>query len=611
MESFQGFGFGDVSKAMRKKRSNAFRRPRNESQPLPDYRDNSSLSSTPPSDNVSKASSDDDIGHGTHSRRKEQSLNQCSSRASSTYLAEAEMDLKSNNKDGRFRESSETHIKGNSEQKHGGIDSKMCVEGVRSPANWKSTSKVAENLKLESKTKDTQTSGRMSGGYSSNQSGVASDVLGNDNKLKKVKLKVGGVTRTIHPTSTSDGTSVGGTSSTKSYRSSDAPRPRPKLILQDSDEDHSPSPDKGSGLRGVPWKDFSKSGFSVKKMDSLKRRMSEDSVSTKQSNSNEAVRKSKRVPKRRSLGGGFDDEDDDEEIRYLEKLRTSKLTANGAYDDEEDMGSRKQRKISRVLNKTVDGGYNVDAGDYGLSRSSKEGRRARSGRTYEDNDYEEEDEPQSDGELETKRKNQKKEFVDVSGDPKREVSVTTRQRALQTGKDISSRSGASLIEYPDGLPPAPPRKQKEKLSEVEQQLKKVEAAQRRRMQMEKAARESEAEAIRKILGQDSSRKKREDKIKKRQEEIAQERAANAMTLPSNTVRWTMGPAGTVVTFANELGLPSIFNPKPCSYPPPREKCAGPSCTNPYKYRDSKSKLPLCSLQCYKAIHEKMQPVTTC
>ncbi|KAL6968641.1 hypothetical protein U1Q18_034439 [Sarracenia purpurea var. burkii] len=98
---------------------------------------------------------------------------------------------------------------------------------------------------------------------------------------------------------------------------------------------------------------------------------------------------------------------------------------------------------------------------------------------------------------------------------------------------------------------------------MEQQLKKVEAAQRRRMQVEKAARESEAEAIRKILGQDSSRKKREDKIKKRQEEIAQERAANAHMLASNTIRLVMGPTGTVVTFANDMGFPSIFDPKPC------------------------------------------------
>lgn len=44
----------------------------------------------------------------------------------------------------------------------------------------------------------------------------------------------------------------------------------------------------------------------------------------------------------------------------------------------------------------------------------------------------------------------------------------------------------------------------------------------------------------------------------------------------------------------------------CSYPPPRERCAGPCCVNPYKYRDSKTKLPLCSLECFKAIHEKGQ-----
>jgi len=48
-----------------------------------------------------------------------------------------------------------------------------------------------------------------------------------------------------------------------------------------------------------------------------------------------------------------------------------------------------------------------------------------------------------------------------------------------------------------------------------------------------------------------------------------------------------------------------------SYPPPREKCAAPNCTNSYKYRDSKSKLPLCSLHCYRAIHQKMQPLIAC
>ncbi|KAF9609397.1 hypothetical protein IFM89_015738 [Coptis chinensis] len=140
------------------------------------------------------------------------------------------------------------------------------------------------------------------------------------------------------------------------------------------------------------------------------------------------------------------------------------------------------------------------------------------------------------------------------------MSLTRRQRALQSGKDAST----SLIEFPNGLPPAPPTK----------------AAQKRRVQVAKAAKESEAEAIRKILGQDSNRKKREDKLKKRRDELAQEKAANAWTLPPNTIRWVIRPTGTVVTFSEDVGLPSIFSSKPCSYPPPCEKCAGSSCTNP-------------------------------
>lgn len=47
--------------------------------------------------------------------------------------------------------------------------------------------------------------------------------------------------------------------------------------------------------------------------------------------------------------------------------------------------------------------------------------------------------------------------------------------------------------------------------------------------------------------------------------VLQEKAANALALASNTIRWVMGPAGTVVTFPNELGFPSIFDHKPCRY----------------------------------------------
>lgn len=43
------------------------------------------------------------------------------------------------------------------------------------------------------------------------QIAVASDGTGSENKLRKVRLKVGGVTRTIHTKSSSDGSSVVGT----------------------------------------------------------------------------------------------------------------------------------------------------------------------------------------------------------------------------------------------------------------------------------------------------------------------------------------------------------------------------------------------------------------
>ncbi|KAG2694616.1 hypothetical protein I3760_08G154000 [Carya illinoinensis] len=584
MEAFGSFGLSDKNSTVRKKRSNTFRRPRNESQLPPDYHDISSLSSTPPSDNASKVSSDENNDYGSVTRKKEVNLNLCSS------------SVINNENGGGFGESDEASMngsfRGSNKQKHSAVDSKRHSEGVLAPADWKGTSKVVH-------------------------SGVVSDGLGNDNKVKKVKLKVGGVIRTIHPKSVTDGASGVEFLSTKASRVSGAPRPKQKLIAQDNSDDDNQSftPDKRNRLRGVPRKDFPKYGFNVGKGDSSRNRIPEGNISTNQDDRYEPIRKSKRISKRRlvdeALGDG--DDDDDDEIRYLEKLKTSKATMDYSveYEDYEEEGNGKQRKISRAVKSNVDGEFDVDVDGPHPLRSGKEGKKTRFRRIFEDTDYVEEEDPISDGEANSNKRKTRMEFVDLLGDNKTEMTVTTRQRALQTGKDVSSSFGASLIEFPNGLPPAPPRKQKEKLSEVEQQLKRAEALQRRRMQVEKAARESEAEAIRKILGQDSSRKKREDKAKKRQEELAQERAANSMVIASDSVRWVMGPSGTVVTFPDEMGLPTIFDSKPCSYPPPREKCAGPSCTNPYKYRDSKSNLPLCSLQCYKAINEKMQPLTAC
>ncbi|XP_077217551.1 uncharacterized protein LOC143851907 [Tasmannia lanceolata] len=560
MESFGGIGFGGVSTVTKKPRSKTSRR---------------ALYSTPPSDNAGKVSSDENGDYDINYQRKNLNLSNPSSRVSSSNRAEGDTLHKKMRKDGEF---DGFYSNGSS----GGGSSKRFSEGVLAPANWKSTNKV----ELQSRVPDSyidhgrngDSLGLRQSGTISNGSGNRGEASSHENKLRKVKLKVGGVTRTIHAKPTSDGANSG--SSTKPTRSTDAPRMRQKLILQDnSDDGHSP-PGQANGLQGIPWKDFSGRSFTLMRKEDLSLKQTDESNSIP----SEPVRKSRRVPKRRVLDRVSDDVDDaDDEIRYLERVKASKTSRSrvdgGEYDEE-----------------------------YGSSRSFVGKKKLRLERESEDDNYIKEDEPGLDGGPESKRKKQRKESLDSLADGKKELSLTTRQRALQSGKDGSAGTNASLIEFPNGLPPAPPRKQKEKLSEVEQQLKKAEAAQRRRMQVEKAARESEAEAIRKIRGVDASGNKREEKLRKRRDELAQEKAANAMANASTTIRWVMGPTGTIVTFPE---LPSIFSSKQCSYPPPREKCAGPSCTNPYKYRDSKSKLPLCSLQCYRAIHEMTQPVTTC
>ncbi|KAH6820124.1 hypothetical protein C2S53_015927 [Perilla frutescens var. hirtella] len=552
--NYGDFESNTTRRALRKRRSNLYRRPPNESESPQEYQDSISFSSTP-SDHVSDAPSG----------AKDSST-------PSLNLADAETVHRSNDEGDTLEAST---------------DLKSSVEDNPAAASWKSR-QIKDNKMIE----------QGNGGHQSEPLGTASVGIGTRNKLNKVKLKVGGVTHTIHTRSSSANSSTAGTFAAKS--SSDAIYPSPKL--NDQENFNIQDIDEKGGLRGVPWKDFSKSGFALGKMDSFGEPITEDSV--KQPLKHDRSSKNKSTIKKYSADELYDEDDDydDDEIRYLQKLKTSRISSYDNTEYEDGTRGKKLRKISRVMDRDIEDST-LGLGVYGSSRSVKESKKSRSARASEDTDYTEDEESVSDGEVEHKNKKQRKAPIDAV-EYSKESSITTRRRATLTGREISPSlgAGARSIQFPDGLPPAPPRKPKEQLTEVEQQLKRAEAAQRRRIQNEKAARESEAEAIRKILGQESSRKRREEKIKKRQEELAQERNANAATVAPNAVRWVMGPSGTVVTFPDELGLPSIFEPKSCSYPPPREKCAGPSCTNVYKYRDSKSKLPLCSLQCYKALH---------
>lgn len=222
MEDLGSTRFDGLSNAVRRKRSQTSRRPRPDSQPVPDPEghDLSPSSSTPPSEDAGKASSDDNGGYDTNSKRKEFNLNHCVSQSSSATGAEDDKSHKKSKKDGG------SHAFYNSEPGWSGLYNKRCSEGVLAPANWKGSSKLKDGLDLESKNADMY-GGRNPDSLSLGQFGVSQDGLGNENRVKKVKLKVGGVTRTIQANSASNGGSGSG-STTKSSRSSDASRPRQK-----------------------------------------------------------------------------------------------------------------------------------------------------------------------------------------------------------------------------------------------------------------------------------------------------------------------------------------------------------------------------------------------
>lgn len=180
-------------------------------------------------------------------------------------------------------------------------------------------------------------------------------------------------------------------------------------------------------------------------------KMGDKNVSRNQAAKSSQVRKNNRVSKKCELSGEFDDDDDDDEIRYLGKLRTSKVAA-GCKDVVEDSGT-KERSRTKVLKV----GNHESAKDFDSSRSDNEGKKAKSERVREDMDYEEEEKLMPEGEPEGEQKRLGKDITDSPAERKKEIALTRRQRALVSGKDSSSVAGANVIEFPNGLPPPPPR----------------------------------------------------------------------------------------------------------------------------------------------------------
>jgi len=219
MEDLGGTRFDGLSNAVRRKRSQTSRRPRPDSQPVSDGQELSPLSSTP-SEDAGKISSDENVGYDANSKRKEFNLNHCVSQTSSATGAEDDKSHKKSKKDGGFQAFY------NNEPGRSGLHNKRCSEGVLAPANWRGSSKAKDSLDLESRNADLY-GGRNPESVNLAQFGGPQDGLGNENRVKKVKLKVGGVTHTIQANSAANSASGSG-STMKSSRSSDASRPRQK-----------------------------------------------------------------------------------------------------------------------------------------------------------------------------------------------------------------------------------------------------------------------------------------------------------------------------------------------------------------------------------------------
>ncbi|RWV81300.1 hypothetical protein GW17_00057294 [Ensete ventricosum] len=536
MEGLEGLGFGGSNTVMKKPRSATLRRPRLESQLVSES-----------SDNLRRLSPVDDGCSESSTRRKEYYLNNPPPKSSSVNIASSKKIKQSDKMFGGV----DGVCYGSSRGGHG-FDSERCSEGVLASAKWRSTDKVKEDTDEQSKSLDANV-GQSDVSYNLHQTEGVSNVMA-ENKPRKVKLKVGGVAHTIIEIAD------GGSSSAKHPHSLDASHHRLKLIDLNY-PDGQALPERGNGSQGVQRKESSRSSVSHGMKDDTREAVAEESLVGKQADkfhmsaSFEPTRKSKRVPKRQML----DNEEEDDETHYLEKVKTSKVSAvDSAEIEDNSENSVKKRKISKlpIDRNTVN---EVDE-DYVFSRSSKENTRnlRPGGKEDDDADYVEEEEPGSYGEPEIKRRKQK-ESSGLQADVKTEP-LTTRQRALQSRK---GGNGESFIKFPNGLPPAPSRskslislsilfnriackktfscflpcmmitEQREKLSEVEIQAKRAEAAQRRKMQVEKQARESEA------------------------------KLAKSQPLSPSTIRCVRGPFGTVVTFADDVGLPSIFDSKPC------------------------------------------------
>eukprot|EP00253_Pinus_taeda_P030810 PITA_30810 len=339
------------------------------------------------------------------------------------------------------------------------------------------------------------------------------DLTSQDIRLTKVNLKVGGVTNTAHANSTGNAAGIQKRCVEGSSVSAKPPLPiegrgrRKRLILEENSDDED---DKKGQL-----------------VDEA--RLAKQVKLTANVVTNQPIRKSLRIPKKCRLDGEHYVDDDAEKALQNKSSRSMKKCNRNSEHDEDEECKALQCRSSRIPKKRMlDTEYEVDDEVQQHKRKRKKSNYQTDSEQIYCDDAEEaaplgdEDVEKTHIDLEVVMKRSKRKGVGNStADDNKDVTLTARQRTMQSCKDAGSEVGANLIEFPEGLPQTSQRRRKEKLLEVEQQMKKTEAAQRRKMQLEKAEKAAQAEAIKKILGKDPSKKKRGDNIQRQRDAMEQ------------------------------------------------------------------------------------------
>ncbi|KAM8939638.1 INO80 complex subunit B [Pelodytes ibericus] len=168
--------------------------------------------------------------------------------------------------------------------------------------------------------------------------------------------------------------------------------------------------------------------------------------------------------------------------------------------------------------------------------------------------------------------------LDVNGDLKRETDeslLTARQKAL-----LQKQQMQTLPLFP---PAAYPRPQQE-LSE-EMLVKREEKAQKRRLQAAKKAEESKKQTIERLTKTSKSRG------------VKPARERRGRLPPCPTIRYQQ--TAHAITVSYPTGVPGPVPAEPRAALPAPTLCSVPGCGNPKKYSCSKTRAPLCSLECYQ------------